>query len=223
MSAESGLATFRGSDAALWERWRPEELATPEAFARDPATVWRWYRERRAAAASAQPNAGHRALATLERRRPQTVNVTQNVDGLLHRAGVRSVVEFHGNLFEDRCATEGIALESAEVDATGPLPRCRRCGALVRPGVVWFGEAIAELAIDAACQAAQRADGVIVVGTSANVAPANTLADLAAETGAWVLEINPASTAISDRVDHVLRAGAGDILPVLVAALAEEH
>ena len=221
LSAESGLATFRGSTAALWERHRPEDLATPAAFARDPALVWRWYTARRQAAALAAPNPGHAAIAELATLRPGTTIVTQNVDGLLQQAGAADVLEFHGNLFVDRCSQESVSLQPDDVDRSAAVPRCRRCGALVRPGVVWFGEAIPPPVLDAAFAAAERADGVLVVGTSASVAPANALAGVAQRTGAWVTEINPAATAMSAAADHVLRGNAGDILPALIAAVRE--
>ena len=219
LSAESGLATFRGATGALWERYRPETLATPEAFQRDPALVWRWYRERRSAARRAIPNPAHQAIARLQTRRSGAAIVTQNVDGLLQRAGTNPVIEFHGNLFADVCMAGGNALVAADVDHDSLVPRCRRCGGPVRPGVVWFGEPIPGDIVDAAFAAADRADAVLVVGTSASVSPANSLAGVAQQNGAFVAEINTADTAISDSVDYVLRGKAGDILPSLVAAL----
>ncbi|MEO1036183.1 MAG: NAD-dependent deacylase [Pseudomonadota bacterium] len=221
LSAESGLATFRDAADAHWAKWRPEDLATPEAFASHPDVVWRWYRERRQAALAAKPNPAHMALAELERRIDKVTIVTQNVDGLLQRAGVNDVVEFHGNLFIDRCSADGADLAPDDVDMTQIVPRCRRCGAAVRPGVVWFGEAIPANCIERAFSESSTADGMLVVGTSALVAPANSLASVARDAGAWVAEINVADTAISGSVEHVLRGRAGDILPQLVALLPQ--
>src|SRR5512140_2319988 len=141
ISAESGIPTFRDALTGLWERFRPEELATPEAFHRNPRLVWEWYEARRAAVRQAEPNAGHRALAALARRVPTLTLVTQNVDGLHQRAGSHGVLEYHGNILRDRCMVEQVVAERAPGPAAD-LPRCAACGGLLRPDVVWFGEAI---------------------------------------------------------------------------------
>ena len=176
VSAESGIPTFREAQTGLWEKYDPLELATPEAFLRDPELVWRWYRWRRELVARAQPNAGHIALAQLAQRVPRLTLVTQNVDGLHQRAGSADVVEFHGNLFENRCFAEGCLVD---VTADAMVPTCPGCGALVRPGVVWFGEAIPGQALDASFAAATDCDVFLSVGTSSLVYPAAGLADVA--------------------------------------------
>lgn len=213
VSAESGVPTFREAQSGLWEQYDPLDLATPEAFLRDPELVWRWYRWRRELVANAEPNAGHRALAHLAGLVPRLTLVTQNVDGLHQRAGSPDVIEFHGNLFEDRCFAEGCVIEP-DPDAT--VPTCPGCGAHGRPGVVWFGEAIPERALQASLAAAAECDLFLSVGTSSLVYPAAGLAEIAAKAGATVAEINPAPTGLAAQFDHVIAAEAGAALPGLL-------
>jgi NAD-dependent deacetylase len=217
MSAESGVPTFRGQ-GGFWENESFEELATPQGFARDPDKVWRWYDERRRGVAACAPNAGHRALAEYEARHPGMKLITQNIDGLHQAAGSRSVVELHGALFRVRCTRDGTAREDRRVPLPEIPPRCA-CGALLRPDIVWFGEAIPQPAIEAAFGAARRAALFLVIGTSAVVYPAAGLPAVASGAGAWVVEINPEPTAISDQVDEVLRGPAAVILPELLGAV----
>jgi NAD-dependent deacetylase len=219
ISAESGIPTFRDAQTGLWARYSPEELATPEAFARDPQLVWRWYRWRRELVRAAQPNAGHRALVELAGLSPQLTLVTQNVDGLHQRAGARDVIEFHGNLFDERCGACSAPHTPAHDDPDGAaasLPRCLQCGGLLRPGVVWFGEAIPARALVAAEDAAQDCDVFLSVGTSSLVFPAAALASSARHHGATVVEVNPNATPLTGDADFVLAAPAGQ---ALVAAL----
>lgn len=218
ISAESGLATFRDAQTGLWARFDPRELATPAAFARNPQLVWDWYAWRREQVAAAQPNAGHVALAELERRTGDFTLVTQNVDGLHQRAGSRNVIELHGNIARVKCSREGTIVERWQVTA-GDVPRCTNCGGLLRPDVVWFEELLPERALAAAEDAARRCDVLLVVGTSAEVYPAAALPALARRAGACVVEINPAATPLSASADYALRGAAGRILPSLVAAL----
>ena len=150
VSAESGVPTFREAQTGLWEQYDPMDLATPEAFARDPELVWRWYRWRRDLVAGAEPNAGHRALAELQSLVPRLTLVTQNVDGMHQRAGSSDVIEFHGNLFSNRCSAEARIVNAADDD--DGVPSCPDCGGYLRPGVVWFGEAIPEEALHALSQ-----------------------------------------------------------------------
>jgi len=213
VSAESGLATFRGPDG-LWEGRDPMSLATPEAFRADPLTVWRFYHWRREQARRARPNPGHRALAALERARPDLVLVTQNVDGLHERAGSRNVVRLHGSLWRLRCLGENRETDDEREDL-GPLPARCACGALLRPAVVWFGEALPEDAFARAAAAARRAALWIVAGTSSVVYPAAALPELARSAGAFVVEVNPEPTAISGAVDERLVGPAGVVLPLL--------
>ena len=214
ISAESGLPTFRGV-GGMWRTHRVEQLASPEGFARDPQLVWTWYNERNAAHRQAQPNAGHYALAQLETRYSDFTLATQNVDSLHLRAGSQRLLELHGNLRVARCTgcdhrepldATGLALERIEHD----------CGGRLRPDIVWFGESLPKGAWGEAARAAERAEVILVVGTSAVVYPAAALATLNAG-GAYVAEINPEETAISDRVDEALRGPASQVLPGLLA------
>ncbi|HSM29337.1 MAG TPA: NAD-dependent deacylase [Woeseiaceae bacterium] len=217
ISAESGVPTFREAQTGLWEQYDPLELATPEAFSRDPDLVWRWYQWRRELVAKAEPNAGHRALAELGALVPRLTLVTQNVDGMHQRAGSRDVIEFHGNIFIDCCFADGRVVEAA---ASGGVPTCPDCGAHVRPGVVWFGEAIPEAALRAAFAAAGDCDVFLSVGTSSLVYPAAGLVDVAREAGAVTIEVNPSPTGQSDSFTASLRGNAGLVLPKLVESLA---
>lgn len=214
VSAESGIPTFRGPDG-LWRNHRPQDLATPDAFARDPRLVWEWYDWRRQRIAEARPNPGHEALARLESRLHDFLLVTQNVDGLHRRAGSRNVVELHGNIWKIRCSRCGAERE----DRTAPLaevpPRCS-CGGFGRPGVVWFGEALPEGAMEQAASALETADLFLMIGTSAVVWPAAGLGELALRRDIPVIEINPEPTSYSERVLS-LRGKAGEVLPAIVA------
>lgn len=221
-SAESGVPTFRDAQTGLWENVNPLELATPEAFLRDPRLVWRWYRWRRELVARAEPNPGHDALARLAERVPRLTLITQNVDGLHQRAGSRDVVEFHGNLFRDRCFDNDCRIEAPDADED--LPRCPKCGGLLRPGVVWFGEAIPPAALDVADMASRDCDVFLSVGTSSLVWPAAGLAEIAASRGATVIEINIDATPLSGNSHFVLKGKAGELLPELVDCLdVEDH
>jgi NAD-dependent deacetylase len=215
VSAESGLATFRGP-GGLWEGHDPQELATPGAFARDPLLVWRFYAWRRARAAEAAPNPAHRALAALATARPETRVITQNVDGLHERAGTPSVLRLHGSLWRVRCVEEGREQEDLRPELPLP-PRCA-CGALLRPAVVWFGEGLPSHVLADATAAVRQAAVLIVAGTSSLVWPAAGLPGLARAAGAFVVEVNPEETPLSDDADEVLRWPAGRALPVLAAA-----
>lgn len=216
VSAESGLPTFRGA-GGLWHTHRVEELASPQGFARDPVLVWTWYNERKSAHRRARPNAGHYALAHLETLTRGFTLATQNVDSLHLRAGSQRVLELHGNLREARCTQ----CDARRPLGAGGLPldeieHC--CGGRMRPDIVWFGESLPPEVWAAAHNAALRADVILVVGTSAVVYPAAALATQA-NAGAYVAEINPEETAISKRVDCVLRGTAADMLPPIVEAL----
>jgi NAD-dependent deacetylase len=222
ISAESGVPTFRDAQTGLWAKFSPEELATPAAFARDPAFVWDWYRWRRELVARAQPNPGHLALAALASAVRRFTLVTQNVDGLHQRAGSQDVVEFHGNILRDRCS-RGCSRSAAALGASiqhEALPRCA-CGALLRPDVVWFGETIPPAALETVIAATRNCDVFLSIGTSSLVFPAAGFAQEAKDAGATLVEVNPAETPLSALADFTLRAPAGAALPRLVAALSD--
>jgi len=218
ISAESGVPTFRDEMTGLWARYRPEDLATPAAFRRDPMLVWRWYRERRRHVAAAQPNPAHHAVVRLQQLVPGALLVTQNVDGLHQRAGSREVIEFHGNLFRNRCRDCGHETLHPDPELEEP-PACPRCGERMGPGVVWFGESIPEDALKLAWRASAGADVFFSIGTSGTVFPAAQLVEIARWGGAVTVELNPAATPLSASADYVLRGAAGIILPRLVQLL----
>ena len=225
ISAESGLATFRDALTGLWERFDAEQLATPEAFERDPALVWGWYEWRRAKVTTAKPNDAHFALAHLEAARPQTIVVTQNVDDLHERAGSRNVLHLHGSLFFPRCTRCGAEyrLEAApSVESEGGQriepPTCSACRGQVRPGVVWFGEPLPSAPWRRSEAAASTCDLMMVVGTSGLVQPAASLPLIAQRAGAAVVVIDPHRTAIDEIATHCLRSKATEVLPQLVHA-----
>ena len=216
VSAESGVPTFREAQAGLWEQYDPTELATAEAFLRDPELVWRWYHWRRELVANATPNPAHIALSHLAMLVPRLTLVTQNVDGLHQRGGSKDVIEFHGNLFEDRCFVEGNRVDPGSKDS---VPRCPECGGLVRPGVVWFGEAIPESALEGAFAAAADCDVFLSVGTSSLVFPAAGLVEIALRKGSKAIEINPNPTGNAAAFHHVVAAEAGVALPKIVDSM----
>lgn len=221
MSAESGVPTFRGARDGLWARFDPGALATPEAWAADPALVWAWYLWRMALVRRACPHAGHRALAEAARLRPLEL-VTQNVDDLHERAGSTGVVHLHGELFAHRCADCARPHAEVAIPAPGAVPqrleppRCAHCGGRVRPGVVWFGEPLPEAAFDAARRMAAACDLMLVVGTSGLVQPAAGLPLLARRAGACLVEVNPEPGGLSPHMDFSLRMTAAEALPALL-------
>lgn len=218
ISAESGIPTFRGPEG-LWRRFRAEDLATPGAFARDPALVWEWYEWRRSKIAPVRPNPGHATLAKWEKDFPFFLLITQNVDGLHARAGSRRVLELHGNIWKTRCTAEGTIADNWDVPLREIPPHCPDCGALVRPHIVWFGESLDPAVIDRASTECAASDVMLVVGTSALVYPAASLPEQAADAGAKIIEINPDPTPLSDRMTISLRGKAGEVLPAIDALL----
>lgn len=226
VSAESGLATFRSPQTGLWERFRPEALATPQAFERDPALVWGWYEWRRMKTLLARPNAGHVAIKALESLVPRLTLVTQNVDDLHERAGSALVLHLHGSLSRPFCESchQAYVLPTAipnEPEGGRLLdpPRCIGCAARIRPGVIWFGEMLPEREWQAAAHAARHCDVFICTGTSALVQPAATLVDLAIEGGAVTVQIDPNGTGLEERLSHALVGPAGVVLPALLSRL----
>ncbi|VAX20700.1 NAD-dependent protein deacetylase of SIR2 family [hydrothermal vent metagenome] len=226
VSAESGVPTFRGEEG-LWRNFRaegfttPEELATPEAFRRDPKLVWEWYDWRRTLIAPLKPNPGHLSLAKFEKRLKKKEEgrftlVTQNVDGLHRLAGSADPVEMHGNIWFTRCVDEGTVRENRDAPLPQLPPLCPDCGAMVRPHIVWFGESLEPSVLERAYKAAQEAEVFFIIGTSAVVQPSASLAGIAKDAGAMVVEINLESTPVTSLVDLSLKGPSGVILPELL-------
>ena len=215
ISAESGVPTFRDAQTGLWARFDPQQLATEEAFRANPSLVWDWYAYRCGLIAKVAPNAGHLALADFGRRHPARLTlITQNVDGLHQRAGSAGVLALHGNIFEDKWVDAPKACCKQDAAAAGRPPYCDRCGNLLRPAVVWFGEALPLQTLDEAQAAAKSCDLMLVVGTSGVVYPAAGLAHMA---GGRVVIVNPEPTELDDAADAVLRGTAAQLLPALLA------
>jgi NAD-dependent deacetylase len=215
VSQESGLRTFRDAQTGLWAQYKPEELASPEAFARDSKLIWDWYAWRREAVKAVRPNAGHYALAEIEKRVPQFTLITQNVDGLHRMAGNRNVLELHGNIQRVRCAECYTFAETWDED-TGLVPKCESCGGLLRPDVVWFGESLPRDQLEAAVEAARTCEVFFSIGTSGLVQPAASLAHAARNRGAVVVEVNIESTPLTPKANYFFKGKSGEILPELV-------
>lgn len=218
ISAESSVPTFRDAQTGLWAKYRPEELATPQAFRRDPKLVWEWYAWRRELVSRAEPNAGHLALAQLEARAEQFTLITQNVDGLHARAGSQNIIELHGNLTRTKCFECERYTETWVDDGNVP-PHCESCGGLLRPDVVWFGENLSPNALNTAFTAAHNCEVFFSIGTSSLVEPAASLPWDALRAGAVVVEVNPNPTPLSEAATYALNGAAGQVLPELVRAL----
>ena len=216
-SAESGVPTFREAQTGLWAQYNPEELATPQAFQRNPQLVWEWYEWRRGLVAKAEPNPGHHALAALAQHVPQLTLITQNVDGLHQRAGSENVIELHGNIMRTKCFDDGRIVTTWPETKDVP-PHCPHCGSLLRPDVVWFGEGLPYDALATAVNAAQTCDIFFSIGTSSLVQPAASLPDYAIRNGRVTIEINPQPTPITRQMNFVLAGPSGEVLPALLAA-----
>jgi NAD-dependent deacetylase len=217
VSQESGLRTFRDAQTGLWAQYKPSDLASPEAFARDPKLVWDWYAWRREAIKGVRPNAGHYALARMAQCVPSFILITQNVDGLHVLAGNAGVLELHGNIQRVRCAECGRFAEAWDEESE-TVPRCAECGGLLRPDVVWFGEALPRSALEAAVRAARACQLFFSIGTSGVVQPAAALGFAAHNRGAVVVEINLEPTPLTAKADYFLQGKSGEILPELVRA-----
>ncbi|HEU4322501.1 MAG TPA: NAD-dependent deacylase [Roseiflexaceae bacterium] len=217
VSAESGIPTFRDAMTGLWAKYDPHELATPDAFRRNPKLVWEWYAWRTELVSGAQPNPGHYALAEIERRVPRFTLITQNVDGLHQRAGSVGVIELHGRLGRLKCFDENTVVEQWQDTGEVP-PRCPRCGGMLRPDVVWFGELLPRDALEAAVEAAQICDLFLTIGTSAMVEPAASLPRLALDAGADVAVVNPEVETSARPGYYTLGGPSGVVLPALVRA-----
>lgn len=222
VSTASGVPTFRGAEG-LWRRHRPEDLATPQAFRRNPALVWEWYDWRRRLVADCEPNRAHTVLAAWTQRDQGMRLITQNVDGLHERAGAERVIRYHGSLWEVQCWRRCSEAPSRWLDETVPFqtlpPPCPHCHGPLRPGIVWFGEGI-DPEVLATSDAATRCDLFLAIGTSSLVYPAAGLVHQAQRRGAFTVEINPDDTPIADDVDLALRGTAETVLDALEDRLA---
>jgi NAD-dependent deacetylase len=215
ISADSGVPTFRGTDG-LWKNFRAEDLATPEAFARDPRLVWEWYNWRREIIAAKRPNAAHYALVELEQRMGGFWLITQNVDGLHRAAGSQKLSEIHGNIWTTRCTRCGGITENTDVPIV-LLPTCGDCGSLVRPHIVWFGESLDASDMERSHRALTACDLLLIIGTSGVVYPAASFGAVAKASGAFVIELNLDVTSQSEVVDFAIQGRAKDLVPALLA------
>lgn len=219
VSAESGVPTFRGA-GGIWTKLKPEELASMDAFLKNPSLVWEWYAHRRKIMADVKPNAGHYALFRMEKLFHRFDIITQNIDNLHRRAGSAGVYELHGNIERNYCMNCGTPALDAAIEGGGGVPQCPQCGGHIRPDVVWFGEMLPQKEWNASVQAAQSCDVFLSIGTSAVVYPAASLPMEAKHAGAFLVEINPDPTPLTRHADEFLQGPSGAILPALCAALA---
>jgi len=218
VSQESGLRTFRDAQTGLWSEYKPTELASPEAFERDPKLVWDWYAMRREKVREVEPNPGHFALVDMAHHILDFSLITQNVDNLHRKAGSPRVIELHGNLQRVRCSSCGQQATDWD-DADDNVPQCKACGGLLRPDVVWFGESLPRAELEAAVEAARACQVFFSIGTSGTVQPAASLAYAARNRGAVVVEVNAEPTPLTEKVDFALHGKSGEILPALVRAV----
>jgi len=221
ISAESGVHTFRGEDG-LWKKFKPEELASFDAFMRNPEIVWEWYRYRQKIIKEIEPNPGHYALAELERMFPDFYLVTQNVDGLHVRAGSRNPIELHGNIMRNRCLQCNKNFLEVELQKEMVIPKCTDCGGILRPDVVWFGEQLPQQALIDAEKAIKEATIFLSVGTSALVQPAASMPLWAKNNGSYLVEINIEETLLTPYVDEHLSGKSGEILPELITQILNQ-
>jgi NAD-dependent deacetylase len=220
MSAESGVPTFRGEDG-IWKKLKPEELANFNAFIRNPEIVWEWYKHRKKIMADIIPHKGYGVIARMERTFAHVTVITQNIDNLHRRAGSTDVIELHGNIERNYCITCGEPYADQKILESAVVPRCEKCGGLVRPDVVWFGENLPEDEWDHAVRAAGSADVFFSVGTSAVVYPAASIPQYARRSGAYCVEINPEPTPLWSSMNSVIQAKAGEALVALEERLSE--
>ena len=214
ISAESGIATFRGADG-IWNKMKPEELASFDAFMRNPDLVWEWYQHRRDIINNVEPNAGHAAIAELEKYYEVTV-VTQNIDNLHRRAGSTKIFELHGNIERNFCSDCKTFYKITDFEKLSSVPKCKNCGGLIRPDVVWFGEMLPQDQFTGGETAAEWSDICFVVGTSAVVYPAAYIPMSAKQAGSYLVEINIEPTEMTQYADYSIFGKAGEILPEII-------
>ena len=219
ISAESGVPTFRGKEG-LWGKFRPEELATMEAFVANSKLVWEWYNWRRTLMGEVKPNPGHYALSELEKIAENFTLITQNVDGLHHMAGTEQILELHGNIYRNKCVGCDSQFSEEDIDPDN-IPVCPKCGGKIRPDVVWFGEMLDPDVIQEAYHRSEQADIFLSVGTSAVIHPAASLPVVAKQYQATLVEINPEPTPLTDLADFSFTAKSGEFLPELVSRLKD--
>ena len=219
ISAESGIPTFRGKDG-IWKKLKPEELANFDAFLRNPEMVWEWYNHRKQIVHEAEPNPGHRAIAEMQIYFGDVIVVTQNIDNLHRRAGSRTIYELHGNIERNYCIKCKTRYDE-ELPFEGKIPKCTKCGGLIRPDIVWFGEYLPQDQFEAADKASRNCDIFFVIGTSAVVFPAASLIYTAKQNGAFIVEVNIEETEISSIANKSFYGEAGKVLPEILKKLAE--
>lgn len=227
ISKESGIPTFRGEDG-LWEKYSPQELANFDCFYENPALVSEWYQHRRDIIEDVEPNAAHYALVEMEKHYPDFTITTQNVDDLHNRAGSQEVLELHGNIMRNYCIECGQEFSPSEFQKLytqndDHIPRCDQCNGLIRPDVVWFGEQLPQKDLQKSFDKARQCDLCFSIGTSAQVRPAADIPRIAAQNGAFIVEVNPNKTSLSSRVNLSLKGKAGELLPALVDIIKKEN
>ncbi len=220
VSKESGIPTFRDAQTGFWEKHRPEDLATPEGFLKDPKLVWTWYDYRRKLLGGVKPNPGHEAIVELEKLIDTVTVVTQNVDGLHQRAGSTDVIELHGSITQFFCFDNQHDADDVPFDLETP-PLCSVCGSMIRPAVVWFGEALPQKLLRRGISECEESEVILVVGTSSLVQPAASLPYSGYQRGAKIVEVNPDATPITEIAAVVLQGPSGEMLPEVVAALKQ--
>lgn len=220
VSAESGIPTFRNS-GGLWENYRPEDLVTPEAFARDPVVVWRWHAWLQGVSFRAEPNAAHIAIAEMDRIFPEFLLITQNIDTLHERAGTKRMVKLHGDIMQTLCLEHGHVTHLTEpydmdtITSRESLPRCQQCGGMARPNVVWFGENLPIEPPERGRRFSESCDLLLIVGTSGAVSGGYGFTQLAKFAKALIIEVNPEESALSCLADVTIRLPAAEIIPEL--------
>ncbi len=220
ISAECGIPTFRG-EGGLWKKYRPEELATPAAFSQNPKLVWEWYDWRRGIIGAKDPNLGHNVLARWEKTFSSFSLITQNIDGLHQKSGLKDVLELHGNIWKLRCTEEGTIIDNHDIPLKEIPPLCEVCGAMLRPHVVWFGESLSSTVLQKAFLTSSSCEVMFVIGTSAVVQPAASLPLQADNAGAKIVEINPDPTPLTSYSDFSFRGKSGEILPIIDKELSK--